>query len=71
VQHNLLFLVGTVPGNKGGSVMLRDAVKKPWNPTTPPPFPTHDTHTVAKGEETLEEIVCAPAEEDPFAFGIA
>jgi len=68
VKNNLLFIVGHVPGNKGGFVTVRDAVKKPWNPNTPPPFPTYQTQ---KGDELVEEIVCAPAESDPFAFGVA
>jgi hypothetical protein len=41
VKNNLLFIVGHLPGNKGGFLTVRDAVKKPWNPTTPPPFPTY------------------------------
>jgi len=66
--NNLLFIQGTVPGNKGNYVIVKDAVKKAWNPATPPPFPTFQPK---EGDEQVEEIVCAPAEADPFAFGTA
>jgi len=68
VKNNLLFVVGTLPGNKGNYLIIKDAVKRPWNPETPPPFPTHRPQP---SDEEIEEIVCAPEEADPFAFGVA
>jgi hypothetical protein len=29
------------------------------------------TRVLSSSDELVEEIVCAPAEEDPFAFGVA
>jgi large subunit ribosomal protein L3 len=68
VKRNLLFVQGTLPGHRGQYVIIKDAVKRPWHPDTPPPFPTY---APKKGDETVEEIVCAPTEVDPFAFGVA
>ena len=40
-QHNLLFLVGSLPGGRGSVVRLRDAhIHKRRFTDTPPPFPT-------------------------------
>src|SRR5688572_29947838 len=64
VKRNLLYVVGTVPGNKGGIVIVRDAAKKQWHPDNPPPFPTYQPKPE---DDKVEEIVCAPNAEDPFA----
>lgn len=69
VQRNLLFIVGPLPGHKGNYVIIKDAVKRPWNPETPPPFPTYRP-SGTKEDAEIEEIVCAPEDEDPFAFGV-
>ncbi len=39
VEKNLLFVKGHVPGNRGGAVFIRDALRRPTFPT-PPPFPS-------------------------------
>ncbi len=38
-EKNLLFVKGHVPGNRGGFVFIRDALRRPNFPT-PPPFPS-------------------------------
>uniref|UniRef100_A0A7S2V0H5 Large ribosomal subunit protein uL3m n=1 Tax=Fibrocapsa japonica TaxID=94617 RepID=A0A7S2V0H5_9STRA len=54
--RNLLFVHGCVPGNKGGFVRVRDAIKGPKFPS-PPPFPTF-----VPGEEAeYPDEILAPA----------
>lgn len=66
-KRNLLFIAGPVPGPTNGMIELMDADWKPFNPETPPPFPTF----VPAENDAMEEIVLSREllGEDPFAGG--
>jgi hypothetical protein len=40
VKRDLLYIKGHVPGFSGNWVIIRDAIKRPWHWSWPPPFPT-------------------------------
>jgi len=63
VKRSLLFLKGSVPGVNGGLLKIRDSLKRPFSPESPPPFPTY-VHM--EGEETPDELVIPLEEKDPF-----
>ena len=41
VKRGLLYLRGAVPGHAGAYVRVRDSLRKPHNPESPPPYPTY------------------------------
>jgi len=63
VKRNLLFVKGSVPGNTGGWLEIRDAVGKKFDPAKSPPFPTYFPKP---GEAEPEDIVMPRQGEDPF-----
>jgi len=72
--RNLLYVQGAVPGNKGGFVEIRDAVKKPlWDThlvrdsLNRPPLPTfaYDETQDGNGEVGFEEFMPVP-NQDPM-----
>jgi len=74
VGRNLLYVKGAVPGNKGGFVEIRDAVKKPlWSTDlvkdslTRPPLPTFlfDEEQDGCGQIGIEEFMPVP-NQDPM-----
>mmetsp|Transcript_2083 Transcript_2083/g.3805 ORF Transcript_2083/g.3805 Transcript_2083/m.3805 type:complete len:354 (-) Transcript_2083:56-1117(-) len=69
IDRNLLFLKGSLPGNRGTWVQIRDAVRKPWIEQHPPPFPTFDAEA-NKDQEGVNEIIMDVSHlGDPFAYG--
>lgn len=70
VDRNLLFLKGSVPGKNGDWIQIKDAIRKPFLPELPPPFPSFDPSTLTPEESDVNEIVMDVSHmEDPFAFG--
>lgn len=67
--RNLVYIMGPIPGNNESYVYLRDAIKKKFNPASPPPFPTF----VPSGKPDVDnKVIVMPKEllgEDPFAGG--
>lgn len=66
--RNLVFIMGPVSGHAGNFVFIRDAIKKQFNPASPPPFPTF----IPTGAEEDMKVAVIPEEllgEDPFAGG--
>eukprot|EP00466_Bigelowiella_natans_P004523 jgi/Bigna1/58233/fgenesh1_pm.66_\ len=63
VKRSLLYLKGSVPGNNGGFLKIRDALKRPFHEETPPPFPTY---VAEEGAEIQGEIELPLSEKDPF-----
>eukprot|EP00823_Brevimastigomonas_motovehiculus_P000946 TRINITY_DN1126_c0_g1_i1.p1 TRINITY_DN1126_c0_g1~~TRINITY_DN1126_c0_g1_i1.p1 ORF type:complete len:360 (+),score=69.45 TRINITY_DN1126_c0_g1_i1:126-1205(+) len=64
--RDLLYVLGSLPGNAGDWLIIRDSEKHKWDPATPPPFPTF---TAQKPNELPKEIVMSPKGTDPFADG--
>jgi len=70
VDRNLLFLMGSVPGQNGSWVELKDAARRPFIPENPPPFPTFDNANLPPGQADVNEIVMDVSHlQDPFAYG--
>lgn len=70
VDRDLLFLQGTVPGNDGDYIQVKDAVRRPFIVQNPPPFPTFDPSSIKKEDMGVNEIVMDVSHlGDPFAFG--
>lgn len=70
IKRNLIFLKGSVPGNAGDFVQIKDAVRRPWLPERPPPFPTWEHKNLTKEEIKANEIVMDVSHmQDPFAYG--
>ena len=68
-RRGLLFVRGAVPGNVGGVVEVRDAVKKSWERQgVVPPFPTFIPGADDAAEAQREQVMDA-ADVDPFAYG--
>jgi large subunit ribosomal protein L3 len=72
--RNLLYVLGAIPGNKGGFVEIRDAVKKPFWGTVKvadalkePPIPTfgYDSTQDGIGEQGYDEFMPLP-QQDPL-----
>lgn len=59
--RNLLYVKGSVPGNKGSIVRVTDARKK--NPPVPLPFPTFISQ-----EELPAELLAPHSSTDPFHY---
>lgn len=60
--RNLLYVRGSVPGNKGGMVRVTDARKKKL--ATPPPFPTY----IPSDNEEMNEIMAPVGDNDPLSY---
>eukprot|EP00472_Partenskyella_glossopodia_P008466 CAMPEP_0197535692 /NCGR_PEP_ID=MMETSP1318-20131121/51371_1 /TAXON_ID=552666 /ORGANISM="Partenskyella glossopodia, Strain RCC365" /LENGTH=270 /DNA_ID=CAMNT_0043093341 /DNA_START=77 /DNA_END=889 /DNA_ORIENTATION=+ len=63
VKRNLLYVLGSLPGKKGGFLNIRDAQFRPHSEENPPPFPSF---VAREGEETPEELFMPLEEKDPF-----
>jgi len=66
-RRNVILVKGQVPGPVGSMVYVRDALKRPFSPESPPPFPTY---IVKHGDKKEESFI--PVElmgEDPYANG--
>lgn len=61
--RNLLYLRGSVPGNKGGMVRVTDARKKTLD--TPPPFPTY---FASSDGENSQEMMKPKGDIDPLKY---
>jgi len=69
VRRDLIFVKGSIPGNNGGFVEMKDAMKKKWNPKHPPPFPTYEPQ---EGDEHVDELVMDVSHlMDPFKLAVA
>jgi len=66
-RRNVIFVIGSVPGQDEHELIVTDAVKRPFNPDSPPPFPTF----VAPADDALAEVVMPDSllGPDPFAGG--
>lgn len=66
IERQLIYVKGSVVGNKGNVVILRDAIKKQFEEDKLPPMPTFikDSNTPMTGE-----IILPHSELDPFRFG--
>ena len=71
--RNLLYVAGAVPGQKGGFVEIRDAVKKPlWrtdkvmDSLERPPLPTFEYDPEIDGSGTCVEEFMPLEDEDPL-----
>jgi hypothetical protein len=72
--RNLLYVRGAIPGNKGGFVEIRDAVKKPLFNTHRvegevkyPPLPTFEYDTEIDGSGAVGHEIMRPLElQDPM-----
>ena len=68
--RNLLFIKGHIPGNVGGVVRVRDAVKKSWEKLGKlPPFPSWQQQAGDKDDCDTSERVMEVTGPDPFAYG--
>ena len=68
--RNLLFIKGHVPGNVGGVVRVRDAVKKSWEKLGKlPPFPSYQRQGEEGEKSDTRERVMEITGPDPFAYG--
>lgn len=66
VPRSILYIKGHCVGYKGNMVILRDAVKKPFEYESPPPFPTY----IRSDNTDDNEVITLPHQsEDPFRFG--
>jgi large subunit ribosomal protein L3 len=65
--HNVIYVRGAVPGMAETCLIVRDAVRRPFNPESPPPFPTF----VAPSDDDKAVSVIADSllGPDPFAGG--
>lgn len=69
VARDLVFVKGSIPGNNGSFIEMKDAMRKKWNPKHPPPFPTYIPE---EGEEHVDELVMDVSHlMDPFKLAVA
>jgi large subunit ribosomal protein L3 len=74
--RNLLYILGSIPGNKGAWVEIKDAVRKPlWktehviDKVDRPPLPTYATDPTIDGSgEPGHEVFMPLPERDPLSF---
>jgi hypothetical protein len=62
-----MLIKGQVPGANGSMVYVRDARKHPFNPESPPPFPTFIPEKGDKREDILMPVELLGV--DPYANG--
>ena len=64
-SRNLLYLKGSVPGNKGGMIRITDArkMRKQFTDQHPPPFPTYAS---TKEDDLCTEMMAPQGDKDPL-----
>jgi len=62
-KRDLLYLIGSVPGYAGNWVLVKDAIKTPFEPENPPPFPTWIR--TSDEDDTIDEIIMSHSDVDP------
>jgi len=67
-KRDLLFIKGHIPGYAGNYVLVKDAIRKPFEPDNPPPFPSW--FRTSAEDDTVDELVMPHVDFDPFGTDV-